>query len=274
MGPGRRHPRTASYGGYSITTDSDGSVWIAFQGDDGLYVQAPGSAATKFIDNPRAGNPSLVVRDGHVHLAYLAYSAPAGGSVAFGTVRYATNATGELTDEEVGHGDDVALEVDDDGRPLVLIYDAEVGVPLQFAIGATTTGSFSFQPGPHLGDTDVEYQPLAIDGRGVITATWQDRASTDLDTPSSVFYSRFDGAWSESENFGDLGEGVYHYARAVDDSGDTCHRGLWQLARQRLRNEHRARRQAIAGRGTLGEQRRGRGRRPRRTAFRIHAVQG
>lgn len=215
-----RERLTNDRGRYSIAVDADDSVWIAFERDDGIYLWTDGSAPVKFIDNPQtsvARNPSLVVRNGSIHLAYVAYTLA--GSSPTGIVRYATDSTGQLSDEEIGTGESASIQVAADGTPFVLYYDPEVGVPLQFAIGTSATGSFTVQGGPQSGDIDIDGSPrLTIDDRGVLHATWHGRLSSDFYPPTTIFYARFDGQWSTPENVGGLTSDVYWHGMALDSS--------------------------------------------------------
>jgi hypothetical protein len=211
----------------SIALDDDGSLHVAFTrwppedpsycppdvadcfgpGPEGVYysTNSSGSWSEPVPLGRRGGNsPSLVVRAGRVHLAYLGrwvYGELSGP----GPVRYLTNGTGAWSDERVGmsYGSPV-LRLDSDGVARLAYWDVdeddeeEVYEPrLWYGVAETPSGSFRLEQLRGVPDAGwLGSLWLDTDGTGaphLVAEVWSE------DGDASHYWSLQDGRWSSPQ---------------------------------------------------------------------------
>jgi hypothetical protein len=216
----------------SIARDSDGSLWIAFaRGECAEMFCFPGqihlttnASGTWSAPEPIADgdSPSLVVRDGHVHLAYAArqYVSDVACSSRV-PIRYATNASGSWTDERVArHGESPTLQIGSDGMARILFGDylceflGSEGV--WYATATTATGSFTLEAIRGTTSRSNRVVGLALDAADQPHALFW-RFDEDEEEFETTYYAlRDDRGWTEPRLALDLATGR---ALTVDRSG-------------------------------------------------------
>jgi hypothetical protein len=210
----------------------DGSLWIAFsRGYDTDFGVFPLSIA--YVTN-RSGDwsdpvtvaedgahsPSLVVRQGRIHLAYVAGH---GGDVACGDefpVHYATDVTGAWSHERVArHGYSPTLTLASDRRAHILIEDAcgFLGAEgLWYATTDPATGSFSVEgiPGSLPPRSAQRAVALELDASNrPHAAFWQYPHDEIAD---SYYTARGDDGWGQPEV---VLTGATAQSMVIDDHG-------------------------------------------------------
>lgn len=210
----------------SIALDTDGSVWIAFTRWEacpvdeepcfppplGIFLITNSAGAWSTAQQVEPGwiaLPSLAVRDGQVHLTYLAGQAcgfePCGPS----DLHYATNSSGSWVDDEIGLtlGGPAPLELTSDGS----VYVAYVDVGAWPAEWDTNMGSHVTRiaiargDGPSSLTSEPVYEQIggfvesvvltALDGADRVHVV-ADMGGLD-DIATRVYLTGRDGSWSE-----------------------------------------------------------------------------
>jgi hypothetical protein len=207
----------------SIALDDDGSLHVAFTrwppedpsycppdiadcfgpGPEGVYysTNSSGSWSEPVPLGRRGGNsPSLVVRAGRVHLAYLG-NWVIGELSGPGPVRYLTNSAGAWSDERVGtsYGSPV-LRLDPDGVARLAYWDvddedeAELYEPrLWYGVANTPAGAFGLEQLSGVpGAGWVGNLWLDLDGTGaphLVAEVWSESGD------ASHYWSLLDGTW-------------------------------------------------------------------------------
>jgi hypothetical protein len=168
-----------------IALDSDGSLWIAFAlAWDGL---GPPGGTVHYVTN-RSGSwsestvlaadgahsPSLAVRDGRVHLAYLK-----------GGLHYLTGTDGSWTETRVAEsGAQPLLRLGADGSPRIVFGDRSGTLgdeQIWYATADPATGAFSLEavPGTLPGASVYEPSAMAVDSAGDVHLVYSDSAVAD-----------------------------------------------------------------------------------------------
>jgi hypothetical protein len=197
----------------SIALDSDGALWIAFTRSQ-CHECAPNPSDGIFLLDNRGGRwseptevagyqnhgPSLVVRDGRVHLAYQHGGVPGLRSYP---VLYATDRDGEWTVERVArNGSSPDLEIGPDGMAHIIFSGDDDWL---YAVSDGEDRSFAVEPIG--GASDVQSARMALDSSAqphVAWTEWGPPSDSDVNASGIRLAQRRGGAWTAPEVIPDL----------------------------------------------------------------------